>query len=191
MPRLIVLVSVVLACVVAPAPCSAQGLGLGGRMSMVRGSVEANAGATRFFGGLMKLPLSPRAALEISVDRRTDSNDTLTERVVETPIQGSLLLYPIRATISPYLLSGVGWYTQRVEQLAGGTVTASETARRFGYHAGVGGELRLGRHAGVHADYRYTFLKFKGGDDDDDSLIGRFAPSHEGSMWTAGMTLYF
>jgi hypothetical protein len=86
----------------------------------------------------------------------------------------------------------VGWYTQRVEQLAAGDVTASDTSRRFGYHAGIGGELKLGRHAGLHADYRYTFLKFGGDDDDEDeSLIGRFKPSYEGSMWTAGMTLYF
>jgi opacity protein-like surface antigen len=171
-------------------PCSAQGFGLGGRMSLVRGDVDADTSAERFIGGLMRVGLSPRSAVEISIDRRTDSNELLTERVVATPLQGSLLLYLVRTTLSPYVLGGVGWYTQRVEQLTAGTVTASETSRRFGYHAGIGGELKLGRHAGVHADYRYTFLKF-GGDDDDDSLVGRFKPSHEGSMWTAGLTLYF
>jgi opacity protein-like surface antigen len=179
----------VLGSVVIAAPCTAQGFGLGGRLSLVRGSVGTSTSAERFLGGLMRLPLSPRSALEISLDRRTESNDSLTERTVETPLQGTLLIYPVRATLSPYVLGGVGWYTQRVEQLAAGTVTASDTSRRFGYHAGVGGELKLGRHAGVHADYRYTFLKFGG--DDEDSLIGRFKPSYEGSMWTAGMTLYF
>jgi opacity protein-like surface antigen len=177
-------------CLAAGAPCAAQGLGLGGRMAMVRGTVDANSGTDRFFGGQLRLPLSPRSALEVSIDRRTDSDEALTRRVVSTPIQGSLLLYPVRATVSPYLLGGIGWYAQKVEQLSAGTVTASATSRRFGYHAGIGGELRLGRHAGVHADYRYTFLDF-GADDDDDTLIERLAPSHEGSMWTAGLTLYF
>lgn len=177
-------------CLVAAAPCSGQGFGLGGRMSLVRGDVETSTSAERFIGGLVKLPLSPRSALEISIDRRSEHDESLTRRTVEIPLQASLLVYPIRTTLSPFLLGGVGWYTQRVEELAAGTVTASDTSRRFGYHAGLGGELKLGRHAGVHADYRYTFVKF-GGDDEDDSVVGRLKPSHEGSMWTAGLTLYF
>lgn len=172
------------------APAAAQGFGLGGRLSLVRGDVSANTSAERFLGGQVRMPLSPRSTLEVSLDRRTESNDTLTERRVELPIQGSLLLYPVRSTISPYVLGGVGWYTHRVEQLTAGAVTSSESSRRLGYHAGLGGELKLGRHAGVHADYRYTFLKF-GSEDDDESLTSRFRPSYEGSMWTAGMTLYF
>ena len=172
------------------APAAAQGFGLGGRLSLVRGDVNAGTSAERFLGGQVRLPLSPRSALEVSLDRRTESNDTLTERRVEVPIQGSLLLYPVRTTISPYVLGGVGWYTHRVEQLTAGAVTSTESSHRFGYHAGLGGELKLGRHAGVHADYRYTFLKF-GSDENDGSLTSRFKPSYEGSMWTAGMTLYF
>ena len=172
-------------------PCAAQGLGIGGRMSLVRGDVQADTSAERFFGGQLRLPLSPRTSLEVSLDRRTDSNDALTERIVETPIQGSLLLYPVRSVLSPYVLGGVGWYTHRIEQLSGGALTTSKSSRRFGYHGGLGAEIKLGRHVGVHADYRYTFLKFGGDDDDDESLVSRFKPSYEGSMWTAGMTLYF
>jgi opacity protein-like surface antigen len=190
MRSVIVSAGVLAVCLAPGAPCAAQGFGLGGRMALVRGDVDAGTGADRFIGGHLRLPLSPRSSLEIAIDRRTDSNDSLTERVVATPLQGSLLLYPVRTTLSPYLLGGIGWYTLKVEQLTAGTVTASATSRRFGYHAGIGGELKLGRHAGVHADYRYTFLKF-GGDDDDESLVGRLTPSHEGSMWTAGATLYF
>lgn len=175
----------------AATPCAAQGLGVGGRMSLVRGDVQADTSAERFFGGQIRLPLSPRTSLEVSLDRRSDSNDALTERVVETPIQASLLLYPVRSVLSPYLLGGVGWYTYRVEHLSSGALTTSESSRRFGYHAGLGGEIKLGRHVGVHADYRYTFLKFGSDDDDNGSLTSRFKPSYEGSMWTAGMTLYF
>ena len=56
--------------------------------------------------------------------------------------------------------------TQKFEVLAGDETVSSETVRDFGWHAGLGAELKLGRHAGLHADYRYTFLNF--GDDDDE-----------------------
>lgn len=191
MRSVIVSALAVAALAVTPAPSAAQGFGLGGRMAMVRGDIEAGPSALRFFGGLLKVPLSPRTSLEVSLDRRKESNEALTERIIDSPLQGSLLLYPSRARLAPYVLGGVGWYTRRVEQLAAGTVSSSETSRRFGYHAGIGGELKLGGHAGVHADYRYTFLKFGGDDDEEESLIGRFKPSYEGSMWTAGLTLYF
>jgi Outer membrane protein beta-barrel domain len=192
MRSVIVSACAVAALATAAAPCAAQTFGLGGRMTMVRGDIDAGTSAERFFGGQMKLRLSPRAFFEISLDRRTDSNEALTERTVDMPIQGSLLVYPVRTRLAPYVLGGVGWYMQRVEQLDAGTVSESATSRRFGYHAGIGGELTLGRHAGVHADYRYTFLKF-GNDDEEGSLLGlgRFKPSYEGSMWTAGLTLYF
>ena len=183
--------ALVIAGILTAVPCAAQGLGIGGRMSMVRGDVQASTSAERFIGGQLRLPLSPRSALEVSIDRRTDPNEALTEKIVEIPVQGSLLLYPVRTTFSPYVLGGVGWYTHRVEQLSAGAMTTSESSRRFGYHAGLGGELKLGRHAGVHADYRYTFLKFGGDDDEEESIVSRFKPSYEGSMWTAGMTLYF
>ena len=159
-------------------------------MTLVRGDVEANTGAERFFGGLLKAPVSRRASIELSIDRRTETNDALTERTVDTPLQATLLLYPVHGRIAPYLLGGVGWYRKRVEQLTAGTVTTSDTTRRFGYHAGIGGELRPGRRIGVHADYRYTFLKFSG-DDEEESIIDRLKPSYEGSMWTVGLTLYF
>jgi opacity protein-like surface antigen len=179
----------VVACVLAAAtPCAAQ-IGLGGQMSVVRGDVSSNTSAERFLGGHIRMSLSPRSALEVSIDRRKESNAALTERRVEIPLQGSLLLFPVRSTIAPYVLGGVGWYTTRIEQLTAGSVTSSTSSRRFGYHAGLGGELRLGRHAGAHADYRYTFLKF--GNDADDSILGRVKPSYEGSMWTAGLTVYF
>ena len=54
----------------------------------------------------------------------------------------------------------------------------------------------MGPHAGLHGDYRYTFLDFGGDDDDDDDdddggLLTRFLPANRGSMWTVGLTLYF
>jgi opacity protein-like surface antigen len=186
-------------------PCAAQGIGIGGRFSMIRGDVDADTGAERFTGGQVRAWLSPRAALEVSLDRRTQDNDVLNERVRDYPLQASLLLAPVRSTFSPYVLGGIGWYTHRIEQLAGTETVESTTTRRVGSHAGFGAEMRLGRHAALHADYRYTFLRFGAADPiKSDTIAGavaqshlsntdgaRFLPSYEGSMWTTGLTIYF
>ena len=174
-------------------------------MSMVRGDVQAETAAERFTGGQIRAWLSKRTAFEISLDRRTQSNEALTERVRDSPIQASVLLAPIPSTFSPYVLGGFGWYSHRVEELADKKVVESTTTRRMGTHAGFGAEMRLGKRAAVHADYRYTFLRF--GDPDpiqSDTIAGavakshltgssgsRFLPSYEGSMWTMGVTVYF
>jgi opacity protein-like surface antigen len=105
------------------------------------------------------------------------------------PIQASLLLFPVAGSFSPYILGGGGWYARRVEALFNDDVVASDTTRDFGWHAGLGAELRMGRHAGLHADYRYTFLSFRG---DEEKILGKsFLPGYTGSMWTAGFTVYF
>jgi hypothetical protein len=193
-------------CTVAtPNPLQAQSFGVGARMSMIRGDIDAETSAERFLGGQLRARVSPRTAVEISLDVRTEHNDTLTQRVRDVPIQASLLLFPVRAPFSPYVLGGGGWYSHRVETLAGDDVLDSETTRKFGWHGGFGAELKLGRHAGVHADYRYTFLRFGSDKVETDTIAGaiasahvdstsdrsRFLPSYEGSMWTAGITVYF
>ena len=174
---------------------SAQGFGIGGRFSFVRTDLEVETDSRRFFGGQIRAGMSPRTSLELSFDVRTEENETETLRVREYPIQASLLLYPVRSAVSPYFLGGAGWYSTRLEVLAGDETLSSETTREFGWHAGIGGELRLGSHAGAHADYRYTFLDFNGDDDDDDDdndgILSRVLPSHRGSMWTVGVTIYF
>ena len=189
---------VVLAFFSTPAWAQGQSFGIGGRMSMIRGDVETDTSAERFTGGHIRARLSPRTAIEIALDRRTETNETGTERLREYPLQASLLLFPVRSVIAPYVLGGGGWYTNRVDTLQNEESIASETTRTFGWHGGFGAELRLGRHAGAHADYRYTHLGF--GDDEPDvagasaegeSGLSRFLPSYRGSMWTAGLTIYF
>jgi opacity protein-like surface antigen len=172
------------------AAAGAQGFGLGARMSMVRGDVQADpaAAAQRFLGGQIRAALSPRTSIELSLERRTENPDLAT-KVRDYPLQASLLLFPIRSTFSPYVLGGLGWYTHVVDSLSAGEVVASESSRSMGYHAGFGAELKLGGHAGVHADYRYTHLHF-GDSTGAESLIDRFKPSYSGSMWTAGITFY-
>jgi len=178
----------------------ASTVGVGPRISLVRGDSHADTTATRFQGGALRARLSPKTALEVSLDYRTLLNDT--ERIRDFPIQGSLLLYPVQATLSPYVLGGIGWYSQRVDTISGDAVAKSETTRTVGYHAGLGGELWLGKHAAVHADYRYTFIRFGEPATGErsagavpipgtSSIQDRLRLSHKGSMWTTGVTLYF
>ena len=171
-------------------------VGIGGRFSVVKGDVETDTSGARFTGGQIRARVSPRSALEVALDLRTETNEALTHRVREYPIQASLLLYPVKTVFAPYLLGGGGWYSQRIETLVDSKPITSVTTREFGWHGGFGAELRLGNHAGAHADYRYTFLKF--GDDETDAAgakestgFSRFVPSYRGSMWTAGLTIYF
>jgi opacity protein-like surface antigen len=189
-------------------PCHAQEIGIGARFSMIRGDVQSDTSAERFTGGQVRGWLSKRVGVELSLDRRTQQNEALTARVRDYPLQASLLLSPVRSRFSPYILGGLGWYTHTVEQIEGKQTIESTTSRRVGSHAGFGAEMHLGRHAALHGDYRYTFLRF--GDPDpleSDTIAGaiakshlsdkdknegsRFLPSYEGSMWTMGLTVYF
>jgi hypothetical protein len=176
-------------------PCFAQGpIGIGARMTMVRGDVstDPNAGAARFIGGQLRAKLSAHTTIEVSLDRRSETSTDLTQRVRDYPLQGSVLLFPLRTSIAPYVLGGVGWYTHAVDSLTAGKVAATASTRKMGYHAGFGGEVKLGRHTGIHADYRYTFVHFGDGANSGTSgLASRFVPSYDGSMWTAGVTFYF
>ena len=168
-------------------PAAAQGFGIGGHFSFVKADTNGDDDSRRFIGGHVRLT-GDRAGLEVALDRHTEEFDALDQRVKETPIQASLLLFLARGAFKPYLLGGPGWYKTTVEPLNGGE---SESTREFGWHAGFGAEIRGGRHFGVHADYRYTFLDFNDDDDDDDGLIGGLLPSHKGSMWRVGATVYF
>jgi len=187
-----------------PATAGAD-VGIGPRFTLVRGTTGSDTGADRYTGGVLRARMSPRTAIELALDWRTVINASLTERTRAFPFQGSLLLYPVRSGFSPYLLGGIGWYSQRVETLDGtNRVLASTTSRTFGYHAGFGGELRAGRHAAIHLDYRYKFVR--AGDETTgdptrtstgagvpivSSLTDKLHLSRSGSMWTGGLTLYF
>ena len=189
-----------------PASVSAQ-VGIGPRISFVRGDVETQTSSDRYTGGVLRARMSPRTALELALDWRTVINQSLTERTRDYPFQGSLLVYPGSSAVAPYLLGGIGWYSQKVEALdTQKTVLSSTTTRKFGYHLGFGGELRFGRHAAAHVDYRYTFMRVdETGETDTESsssgggfriplvssLTDKLGVSHKGSMWTAGLTVYF
>jgi outer membrane protein with beta-barrel domain len=188
---------------VTAAPAAADGsFGLGPRFSFVRATADTDT-STRYSGGMLRIRSSPRTALEVSLDYRSVLNDSLRQRIRDYPIQGSLLLYLTRSTIAPYLVGGFGWYTQRVQQLddAGLPVGPAQKTRRTGGHTGLGADFRVGGHASLHLDYRYTFVHY--GDEDVPTDPGgipipgtrkiqeKLNLSHEGSMWTTGVTVYF
>jgi hypothetical protein len=196
-----------LLCALAPFPLHAQArnIGVGARLAFPpdsTGTSQQGGTSNRFVGGLLRVRMSPRTAVELSVDYQSRTNDTLTERVRNIPVQGSLLLYPVRAAISTYVLGGIGRYSERVETLSNNSVVSSTTTSRIGYHGGLGGELQLGRRAALHLDYRYTLIHFGSHEGVTTSpgalpipgLIGlqdKLQLSHEGSMWTTGLTVYF
>lgn len=186
-----------------PTPARAQAVGIGPRMSFVRADPVLGTTSDRYTGGALRLKMSPRTAIELAMDWRSTTSDDATVRIRDYPFQGSLMVYPVRAALAPYALGGIGWYSQRMESLSGSDVLAQQTVRRMGYHAGLGGELALGRRATIFADYRYTFIRF--GDDEPAlengagaflipgaaSLLDNFRLSHEGAMWTGGIVINF
>ena len=186
-----------------PSPVAAQegAFGVGVRLAMVRDDAHVDSDAVRFTGGLIRARLSKRTAVELSLDFNTLTSLDQAVRTRDRPFQASLLLYPVKSVFSPYLLGGVGWYKRNVDLMADDEVVSTVSNTEFGYHAGFGAQLRMGGHAGLHADYRYTFLHF--GDDEDTaafSLDSRSSllpspsgllPGYRGSMWTAGLTVYF
>jgi hypothetical protein len=190
---------------IAPAAVEAQTFGIGPRLSLVQPDPAVDVASDRYMGGALRMKLSPRTAIEVAIDWRSTTSEDATVRIRDYPVQASLLVFPVRAALSPYLLGGAGWYSQNMQALDGGEVAAEQTVRRLGYHGGFGAEIRMGRRAALFADYRYTFIRFRGQASDDTgeegagafgvpgfgSLLDTFKVSHEGSMWTGGVVINF
>ncbi|TAK14765.1 MAG: hypothetical protein EPO35_09050 [Acidobacteria bacterium] len=198
----------------APGRAAAQMLGIGPRFSMVRGDLATKTPSTRFVGGTLRLNTSKIVGLEGSLDFRTTWDTGKTQRLRETPLQGSVLIYPFRSVLSPYALGGFGIYTRTYEVLSsGGVIAQSAQDRKTGMHLGFGGELRVARHAVAYVDYRYRFVKFTGASTGTgttsanglssssnvamNALLNSIPGasllkfSHEGSMWTGGVAFVF
>jgi len=171
-------------------PASAQGFGIGARFAWVTADSDADLDSVRFIGGQIRLGLSQRMGVEVSLDSHSEDFEALNQKITERPIQASLLLKLATGSVQPYLLGGPGWYKRSVKPLEGPGEDLEVSNTEFGWHAGGGLEVRAGKHFGFHGDYRYTFLDF-GDDDDDEGLIGGLLPGHRGSMWTLGATVYF
>jgi len=198
----------VLGVMLAPGAAGAQMIGVGPRFSLVRGDLETNTPTSRFMGGTARLKLSGKLTLEGALETKTTWNTDRTQRVRETPMQASILVFPIRAVLAPYALGGLGVYTRAYDVMGtGGVVTQTADERKIGAHFGFGAEIQVGRHAVFYTDYRYRFVKF-GNDpetlvspDNSQSAVtrllrsvpglGQLNMSHQGSMWTAGVAFVF
>lgn len=194
---LIVVTTAALALAAFPGRAYAQAFGIGPRFSFVRGDVGTGAPSTRFFGGTMRIRSSKHVALEGSMDFRSETSLDGLSRTRQRPLQGSLLIFPVRSTISPYLLGGFGLYKQTFETLnpSTGGVSASTSASKTGWHVGAGAEIGLGKHAAFFADYRWRFVHFGAPAIDEQPInvpiVDSIKLSHKGSMWTSGMAFYF
>lgn len=172
-----------------------QGVGIGPRLSLVRGDVPTATASTRFVGGLVRMRASKRVVLEAAMDYRTERSEDGLSRVIERPLQGSILLFPVRSTFAPYVLAGYGVYQRTVEVLdVTGAPAARLSDRETGAHVGFGAELFVGRHAAFVLDYRYRFVRLGSPEGDETpvglpGLDGRL--SHRGAMWTSGVAFYF
>jgi Outer membrane protein beta-barrel domain len=172
---------------------------------------DSDSSRTRFAGGFIRLHLLGTLGIEAAMDYQSSTNDAETARIRNMPIQISGLLLPIKKSFAPYVLAGIGWYRHRVEALDNGDAVATVYSTDFGYHTGIGGQLRLGKHAAIFVDYRHVWVE-EGGVDGITTelksassvtsvvnLLARFADagseesgiSRGGSMWTGGLTIYF
>jgi opacity protein-like surface antigen len=183
----------VLAVAGLPAAAEAQIVGVGPRFSFVRGDLATSTPTTRFVGGTLRLKTSGNVSLEGSMDMRTTWNTGKTERIRETPLQGSVLVYPLRSVIAPYGIAGMGIYSRNHDIMGtNGAVTSTTQDRKVGMHLGFGGELRIARHAAAFLDYRYRFVKF--GDETSTNTtpgLSLLKFSHQGAMWTGGVSFVF
>lgn len=192
-----------MALVIPPAAEAQAELGAGFRFAFLRNDTGTpEHPRTRLTGGMVRLFTGRRTAIEVSFDYRSHVSEDLTQKIRELPIQGSLLLYLFRSSVSPYILGGIGWYSESVDRLDGSAVRETTTARKVGYHAGLGGELQVHPRAVVHLDYRYTFIRLGAqppGTTEPGAipipglmaLQEKMKLSHEGSMWTTGITFFF
>ena len=185
--------------VVFPSETHAQSFGVGPRFSFVSSGLDSE-GRNRYNGGFLRLRTSNKSAIEVSFDYRNHLNESLNTRIKDFPIQASFLFYPVRSTLAPYFLGGIGWYRHTVDPVEGDLVPESVTTRKTGYHAGLGADISMGRRAAIHLDYRYTFIGFGDNDATEAGVLpipglrglqDKLNLSHEGSMWTTGFTFYF
>ena len=180
----------------AVSPASAQSIGIGPRLSFVRGHLPSGTPSSSLIGGNLRLLGSRHHAIEVTLDRRVVYNDPRTARTREMPLQASLLLYPVRAAIAPYLLGGFGIYRQWQETLdSKGLVLTSTREQKTGWHVGGGIELLMNKRFGVYGDYRFRFVKLGEPDPGSEPIkipgLSSVKLSHRGSMWTGGIAFYF
>ena len=95
----LILLTVVGALALLPSTARAQAFGIGPRFSFVEGALSTGAPATRFYGGTIRMASGKHTVSKGSMDYRTYYGLTSGPAHRETPIQGSLLLFPSRGNV--------------------------------------------------------------------------------------------
>lgn len=200
--RTLTLLVALLSLIGAARGASAQGFGIGPRVSFVRGDLTTGVPSENFIGGTIRMRSSKHLIFEIAMDYRSQLTTDHEARVREVPLQASLLIVPIHARFAPYLLGGFGAYSQLTDTLdVTGKVTSTTTDRKTGWHLGVGAEMLVARHASIFLDYRFRFVQLGDTPAGAEPITipgSTLVPglenvnlSHQGSMWTSGMAFYF
>jgi len=189
-------VCLAVATLAAPGMVAAQSVGFGPKITQVRGDVPGVSDPTRLFGGTLRIMSSTHIAIEGTLDYRSEYNDERTRRMRETPIQGSLLIFPVRKVLAPYVLGGIGLYTRHLDTLGpAGAVMDTVTERKTGWHIGAGAEMFVVRQAAIFVDYRWRFVRFGTPEGDEEPIdipvLNDVKLSHRGSMWSGGVAFYF
>jgi hypothetical protein len=128
-----------------------------------------------WFGGVqVRVPLTEMFALEGSIAFHTSEFADGEIEVVQWPVQATLLVFilPQAASVSPYLLGGLGWYYTTTEFSGSLSALDDDTESMFGAHIGFGARIGLGA-ASASADLRYIFLEPDGDrleDEDFDAI---------------------
>ena len=139
---------------------------LGRRRAAIHSAVRSAPGCRR------------RTALELSLDVRTETQRRPDRaRHATCPSRRRCCCFPPAARSRPIVLGGAGWYFQRVESCSTATWSNPRPPASSAGTAASAPSSALGRHVGVHADYRYTFLHFGDDDDDEDDIRAERLPS--------------
>jgi opacity protein-like surface antigen len=194
--------AVLLMTVASPRFTSAQSIGVGARMAIVKGGdspllSDTGEDRARFTGALARVKVG-RLAVEGSVDQHTFEDDTTGATIKCYPIQASLIYYFSKTKRGLYVLGGAGYYLQKLSLTDDNDELVTSTAHSIGYHLGVGLELELSQHLTAFTDYRYTFADaptFGGITSSVLSSVGLHGDAEglntKGSMWVTGVMIYF
>ncbi len=145
-------------------------IGIGPRVGYYR-SIDAIEGGW-YFGGQARARFGSYLGVEGTLEYRasetfefpTADGKSYKVDVFYLPVTVSGMLFLPLGGWAPYGLAGFGWYYTNVDYSAAfeeipGDIFEDQSSGPFGYHFGVGLELRMSEQAALSFDYRYLFLK--------------------------------
>ena len=114
---------------------------------------------TIFYGIHARIYLMSFLAVEGLVGTAKSDFEDGDGTATQVPIQVTALLMPFQGLpVRPYALAGLGWYFTDVEYSGGLAALDDEQDSTFGFHLGLGAELKVGILM-LHLDIRYVFMQ--------------------------------